>query len=218
MSEQATGRPAMAIARALRGLGRPRSLDYGALADEDLMELVAAGDTRAFAVLYDRHSAVAYSLAYRICGRRSSAEEVVQEAFLAAWRGRASYQSSRGGLRPWILALVRNRAIDAVRHASVTTSRDVPDEEVAAALPALEHTDAEVERRTDAELVRSVLAQLPADQQRVIELAFLRRFHAQRDRRDPRTGARHGEGADAPRTHEAARGPRRASKRDGMGW
>jgi len=166
----------MALANALRSLGRPRSLDHRALADEDLMGLVAGGDRRAFAVIYDRHAAVAYSLAYRICGRRSSAEDVVQEAFLAAWRGRASYQSTRGGLRPWILTLVRNRAIDAVRHASVTTSRDLHDADVAATLPALERTDVEVERRTDAELVRGVLQELPTDQQRVIELAFFGGF------------------------------------------
>ena len=141
------------------------------------MDLVATGaDTRAFAVLYDRHASVAYALAYRICGRRSAAEEVVQDAFLAAWRGRASFQSSRGALRPWILALVRNRAIDTVRHASVTTSRDVHDDEVAAALPARERTDLEVERRTDAERVRGALEELPADQQRVIELAFFGGF------------------------------------------
>ena len=176
MSEQATRSPAMALAHALRGLGRSRSLDPRGLADEDLMELVVAGDTRAFATLYDRHAAVAYSLAYRICGRRSSAEEVVQEAFLAAWRSRASYQSARGGLRQWILALVRNRAIDAVRHSSVKTSRDVQDDRLAAALPALERTDVEVERRTDAELVRHALRQLPDDQQRVIELAFFGGF------------------------------------------
>ena len=166
----------MALAQALRSLGRSRSLDHRVLADEDLMGLVAAGATRAFAVLFDRHAAVAYALAYRICGRRSSAEDVVQEAFLAAWRGRASYQSTRGGLRPWILTLVRNRAIDAVRHASVTTSRDLHDEEVAATLPALERTDVEVERRSDAEFVRGALRGLPADQQRVIELAFFGGF------------------------------------------
>jgi RNA polymerase sigma-70 factor (ECF subfamily) len=176
MSEQTTGRPALAIARAVRGLARARAPDYRTLADEDLMELVVGGDTRAFAVLYDRHAAVAYSLAYRICGRRAAAEEAVQEAFLAAWRGRASYQSARGGLRLWLLALVRNRAIDAVRHASVTTSRDVHDEGLSATLPALERTDDEVERRSNAELVRRAMAELPDDQQRVIELSFFGGF------------------------------------------
>jgi len=43
---------------------------YSRLADEDLMSLVAAGDAGAFAVLYDRHSRAAYSLAYRMTGER----------------------------------------------------------------------------------------------------------------------------------------------------
>jgi RNA polymerase sigma-70 factor (ECF subfamily) len=161
---------------ALRILSRSGAVDRRALADEDLMELVRRGDSRAFAVVYDRHAAVAYSLAHRICGRRAAAEEVVQEAFLAAWRARASYASERGGLRTWILTLVRNRAIDALRHASVTTSRDVHDGALSAALPTLERTDAEVERRSEAELVRDALRDLPGDQQRVIELAFFGGF------------------------------------------
>jgi len=161
---------------ALRSIGRARSVDHRELADEDLMALVAHGDTRAFAVVYDRHAVAAYSLAYRICGRRSSAEEVVQEAFLAAWRGRSSYEMARGGLRTWILTLVRNRAIDAVRHAGVTTNRDVHDETIAVAVAALELTDVEVERRSEAAVVRAALEQLPDEQQRVIELAFFGGF------------------------------------------
>jgi len=140
------------------------------------MTLVVRGDTRAFAILYDRHAVAAYSLAYRICGRRPSAEEVVQEAFLAAWRRRSSFDPTRGGVRPWILTLVRNRSIDALRHASATTVRDVHDERIAAAMPALELTDIAVERRSETVAIRAALEQLPDEQQRVIELAFFGGF------------------------------------------
>ena len=163
-------------ARALRGSARARQVHHRTLADEDLMALVACGDARAFAVVYDRHAVVAYSLAHRICGRRASAEEVVQEAFLAAWRARERYDRSRGGVRSWLLTLVHNRAVDAVRHSAVTTSRDVNDEGLAALLPAIEQTDTEVERRNDAALVRSALEQLPDEQQQVIELAYFGGF------------------------------------------
>ena len=59
------------------------------LADEDLMALVRHGEARAFEVIYDRHSAVAFSLAYRMCGTRAAAEDVVQESFLSVPRVRS---------------------------------------------------------------------------------------------------------------------------------
>src|SRR5947209_1722091 len=69
------------------------------LADEDLMPLVRAGEARAFEVLYERHAAAAFSLAYRMCGTRAAAEDVTQEEFLAAWRRGARYDRARGSVR-----------------------------------------------------------------------------------------------------------------------
>src|SRR3954451_169474 len=60
------------------------------LADEDLMQLVRRGDAAAFEMVYDRHATAASSLAYRMTGARSAAEDVVQEAFLSLWRSGAA--------------------------------------------------------------------------------------------------------------------------------
>src|SRR5881227_3864754 len=85
------------------------------LADEDLMQLVRRGDSEAFEVVYERHATAAFSLAYRIVGTRNAAEDVVQEAFLSLWRSGARYDRTRGSVRTWVLGVVRNRAIDALR-------------------------------------------------------------------------------------------------------
>src|SRR4051794_41886819 len=85
------------------------------LADEELMQLLRRGDARAFEAVYERHSGAAFSLAYRMVGKRATAEEVVQEAFLALWRANARYDRARGSVRTWILGIVHNRAIDALR-------------------------------------------------------------------------------------------------------
>lgn len=53
------------------------------------MVLVDDGEVRAFEVIFDRHAAVAWSLAYRMCRRRAMAEDIVQEAFLSLWRSGA---------------------------------------------------------------------------------------------------------------------------------
>src|SRR3954453_2812059 len=98
------------------------------LADEELMQLMRRGDPRAFEIVYERHSAPAFSLAYRMTGKRVTAEEVVQEAFLAMWRANARYDRGRGSVRTWILGIVHNRAIDALRRGMVHDRRRASDE------------------------------------------------------------------------------------------
>jgi RNA polymerase sigma-70 factor (ECF subfamily) len=151
---------------------RLRPGDLRGLADEELMELVDAGETRAFEVIFDRHGGAGYSLALRMCGRRALAEDIVQEAFLSLWRSGSGYDRARGSVRSWVLSAVHNRAVDALRRTGAKAGRDVSDEGIAERLPAREATDAEVERREESRRVRSALDELPPDQRQVIELAY----------------------------------------------
>ena len=150
------------------------------LADEELMDLVREGDAAAFGAIYDRHSTAAFSLAYRMVGRRNAAEDVVQEAFLSLWRSGGRYDSTRGSVRTWILGIVHNRAIDAMRRATVHDKRRASDEGIEERFEAPERTDAEAARRSEAGEVRAALGVLPPDQLRVIELAYFGGFtHAE---------------------------------------
>ncbi len=153
-----------------------RSPDLGAIADEDLMQLVRDGEVRAFDIIFDRHSGAAFSLAYRMCGRRAMAEDVVQEAFVSLWRSGARYDRARGSVRSWVLSSVHNRAIDAFRRESVRGARDVQDDGIAERIESEERVEREVERRDDARQVRSALVELPDDQRQVIELAYFGGF------------------------------------------
>jgi len=146
------------------------------LADEELMLELARGDADAFDLIYERHSDAAFSLAYRICGTRVAAEEVAQDAFLALWRNGSRYEMSRGSVRNWILGIVHNRAIDALRRAVRHETRRAGDEGLAERLMAPDRTDLEVSRREEAGAVRGLLADLPSDQRRVIELAYFAGF------------------------------------------
>jgi len=142
------------------------------LADEELMQLVYTGDTEAFAVVYDRHADIAYSLAHRICSQRTLAEDVVQEAFLSLWRSRARYDRSRGSVRSWILGIVHNGAIDGVRRRRARDRGELLGQDIEARLAAPERTDADFARREEAREVREALQALPREQSRVIELAY----------------------------------------------
>jgi RNA polymerase sigma-70 factor (ECF subfamily) len=142
------------------------------LADEDIMQLVQAGDARAFEVIYDRHGGAAFSLAYRMIGNRSTAEEVVQEAMVSIWRSGARYERTRGSVRTWVLGIVHHRAIDNLRRSSVHTRRRASDEGIEERFEAPDRTDAEAVRREESRVVRAALQMLPEEQCRVIELAY----------------------------------------------
>ncbi len=160
-----------------------RSFKHGnlrELADEELMQLVQTGEPRALEVIFDRHGGPAFSLAYRMCGRRAMSEDIVQEAFVSVWRSGARYDRARGSVRSWVLSAVHNRAIDAFRRESTREHRNVHDDGISERLPAAERTEEEVARRDDARQVRSALEQLPRDQRHVIELAYFGGFtHAE---------------------------------------
>jgi RNA polymerase sigma-70 factor (ECF subfamily) len=147
------------------------------LADEELMPLIGAKDPDAFEVFYDRHGGVVYSLAYRIVGERGAAEDVTQEAFISIWRSGARYDAARGSVRTWMLGIVRNRAIDALRSkASGAPKLNFDDDSILEQRPAPERTESEALRRETAEEMRGALGELPGEQSKVIELAYFGGF------------------------------------------
>jgi RNA polymerase sigma-70 factor (ECF subfamily) len=146
------------------------------LADEDLMQLVRQGDAQAFEVIYERHAHAAFSLAYRMTGRRGAAEDVVQEAFLSLWRSGARYDHTRGSVRTWVLGIVHNRAIDALRRNLRHDTRRASDEGIEERFEAKERTDLQAAHSEEAAEVRSALDGLPAEQSKAIELAYFGGF------------------------------------------
>ncbi len=101
------------------------------------------------------------------------AEEVVQEAFLAAWRhGPTRYDAAKGSLSSWVMALTRHKAVDAVRHAE--SVRRVLRAEQALILPTRHEVAAEdaAVRSLQAARVRRAVQSLPMQQQRVLLLSY----------------------------------------------
>jgi RNA polymerase sigma-70 factor (ECF subfamily) len=140
-------------------------------ADRAVLVRLAEGELDALEDLYDRYKTMAYSIAYRITNDATLAEDVVQDAFLGAWRNAARYAEGRGSVKTWLLAIVHHRAIDAVRRRRPTT--ELPDVELPPPT-ALRLPDvwAEVAAGMDAETVRGALAALSDVQREAIELAY----------------------------------------------
>ena len=140
-------------------------------ADRAVLTRVAAGELDALDELYDRYKTMAYSIAYRITNDATLAEDVVQDAFLGAWRNAGRYVHGRGSVKTWLLSIVHHRAIDAVRRRRPTT--ELPDTE---AVPPqqLRMPDvwSEVSASLDADTVRSALAVLSDVQREALELTY----------------------------------------------
>ena len=143
---------------------------YPLLADEDRMGLVGAGDAGAYAILYYRHSHCVYSLARKLTGEKEAAEDLAQDAFIKVWQSAGSYRAERGGVRPWILTVVRNRNLDLLR-AQATRRRK--QEKIVASAQRSQPTEAFTEawRNVRVGRVRQALEVIPQEQNQVLALA-----------------------------------------------
>jgi RNA polymerase sigma-70 factor (ECF subfamily) len=145
----------------LAGTAPPNQRD-----DAALIARLRGGDESAMADLYDRYSAIVYGVALRVLRDTTAAEDVLQEVFLQLWRRPLVFDAGRGRLAPWLAVIARNRAIDLVRKR--------PHEEDIDELPistGVNLEDASAQRLA-VEKVRGVVAGLPPDQRKALEMAF----------------------------------------------
>lgn len=135
-----------------------------------LLERVARGERDALLALYDQLGPAMLAVALRITRDRAVAEEVVQEALLTVWREAGAFDRGRGSAASWLLTLVRNRAIDALRARRRRTSlEDRSAEEPPDATATPEQHSSEAER---AAAVRVALSRLRPELRAALELAY----------------------------------------------
>ncbi|WP_235545468.1 ECF RNA polymerase sigma factor SigK [Phycicoccus sp. Soil802] len=147
----------------------------GAAVGTDLAGLLRAsaqGDENAFAQLYDAVSARIYGLVLRVVRDPAQSQEVAQEALLDIWRTSARFDPARGSAVSWMLTIAHRKAVDRVRSAQASTDREDTygsrNQE-----RTYDETAETVERRLDAQRVRSALDSLTETQRSAVELAYL---------------------------------------------
>lgn len=148
----------------------PRDLPTGATSDDELRlaERFAAGDERALREAYDRWGGVVYRFGRRCLPNQHDAEDLAQQTFVAAWRGRQGFDPDRGRLGAWLLGIARRQLADRLR----LMQRDL---RVTLAVEAAAPTAApqgSPERVLDRLVVADELARLAPEQRRVVQLAF----------------------------------------------
>jgi RNA polymerase sigma-70 factor (ECF subfamily) len=88
--------------------------------DARLVERLRSDETgEAMRALYRAYGGELLGFAQRSLGDRGTAEEIVQEVFLRAWRNAGRYDAERATVRTWLYRIARNAIIDARRRASV---------------------------------------------------------------------------------------------------
>jgi RNA polymerase sigma-70 factor (ECF subfamily) len=140
-------------------------------ADRAVLERMVGGEHGAIEILYERYKKMAFALALRITADATLAEDVVQDAFVGAWRNAGRYAQGRGSVKTWLLSIVHHRAIDAIRRRRPTT--ELPDGDLPTP-PSLTLPDvwAEVAGRLDRDAIMTALATLSDVQREALELGY----------------------------------------------
>lgn len=137
--------------------------------DEALMHRVRRGDHRAYATLVRRHTNMFFAAAYRMCGNRSNAEEIVQEAFLKLWQKPAAWDPAKGTkFTTWFYRVVINISIDRQRKEKKYTGPAALD-----FMPdSAPRADEEMQRNEKETIVEKAIAALPDRQKAALNLCY----------------------------------------------
>jgi RNA polymerase sigma-70 factor, ECF subfamily len=148
--------------------------------DAELLAQVANQERVALSTLYDRYSRIIYGLAYKSLGSIEESEEVVLDVFAQIWRIAHRFERAKGRPDTWIFTLARSRILDRLRklqrsRAATNISIEATEIQPRAANVDLWEDITLLERR---QRILAVLAKIPEEQRRVLELAYYQGFSA----------------------------------------
>jgi len=135
--------------------------------DQELLSMMAAGDSSAFGVFFDRYSSRVLGLLVKFVRRREDAEDLLQATFCEIWRRAPSFDPSRSCCDSWLFLIARSRALDYLRIRRPTAELAAVPE------PATDHDlTGGLELVEASDRLHEALQRLPEEQRRAIELAF----------------------------------------------
>jgi RNA polymerase sigma-70 factor (ECF subfamily) len=140
--------------------------EIGAVDDTTMLTRIGQRDENAMEAIFRRYSGPVYSVALRVLRDTGQAEDILQEVFLQLWRKPAAFVQNRGSLGAWLVVIARNRAIDVLRRRKPSDSVD----DVVLTSPI--NVADEAERNIALQRVRGVIANLPEEQRRTLDLAY----------------------------------------------
>jgi len=141
--------------------------------DEQLMRDLAAGREEAVGPLYARYAPIVFGMASQAVDR-GTAEELVQDVFLALWRNSGSFDAARGPLRPWLLQIAHFRIANELRRRSrrPKTQADSGEDRLDVIADPSPDQAQETWNTRRREILRRALEELPPAQRQALGLAY----------------------------------------------
>ena len=136
-----------------------------------LLSLVAEGDQRAFARLYDLMAPRVLGLVRRVLRDPAQSEEVAQEVFLEIWQNATRFDMAKGSATTWIMTMTHRRAVDRVRSAQSSRDRDTKVG-IRDFTPDYDNVAESVEVTIEHERVKVAMSRLTDLQRQAVTLAY----------------------------------------------
>ncbi len=160
--------------------------NHKAHADEqDLLRRYVAGDKDAFQELVTQYKDQLYAFLRRFLNQQQLVEEAFQETFLQLYRSRKTFEKDRP-LRPWLFTIAANKARDALRKqqrqetvsiSAMAEPTELSIDDVMNSLKSYEITPYDEAAKTEqAEKVRQIIAEMPANLREILLLAYFEQF------------------------------------------
>src|SRR3984885_10342133 len=127
--------------------------------DAYLVARARDGYLDAYELLVQRHSAMTYRAALRLCGNHHDAQDIAQEALIVAWRNLDRFRAD-SSFSTWLYRIVTRQALNKISRGRATDSLDLLED---LADPGAE-TEAQTERNLAVDAVTDALAALPFPQ------------------------------------------------------
>jgi RNA polymerase sigma-70 factor (ECF subfamily) len=145
------------------------------LSEEELLQRVARRDSRAFDQLYEALAPRLFGLMRQMLHDEKEAEEMLQDGFVHVWEHASSYDVERCKAFTWAVMIFRHKAIDRMRALGRRNRRVDSETLQQVTFPASAPVeDDESPASTRGKLVHTALGELPKDERRLIECAFLK--------------------------------------------
>lgn len=142
--------------------------------DDDLLQLIAAGEEAAFLQFYRRHQSAVFRFALQMSGKTEVAEEVTQDVFMVVMRAPKQFDATRGSAASYLYGIARNlvlRCLD--REKPYLTVLDDPDSGYSGQLASVDDIAAEMARAQRIDTLRRAVLALPPAYREVVVLCDL---------------------------------------------
>ena len=138
--------------------------------DHELLRRIAAGDTTAVPILFDRHQLRIFRFIMRLIHNEATAEDLTNEVFLEVWRSADRFQG-RSAVSTWMLSIAHNKTVSLLRKRSES---ELDDGLASTIMDDADTPEITVSKKDKSEQIRLCMDRLSSNHREIIDLVY---FH-----------------------------------------